>query len=51
MNLKTRNFLLQRLLPNMEITYIYGIVLRLRLPTAVAPLHSQSTEMVGILHE
>ena len=35
----------------MEITYIYGNVLRLRLPTAVAPLHSQSTEMVGIFHK
>ena len=42
----------------MEITYIYGNVivglpavnsrsLRLRLPTAIAPLHSQSTDMVG----
>ena len=30
----------------MEITYIYGNVLRLRFPTAVAPLHSQSFEMV-----
>ena len=35
----------------MEITYIYGNVLRLRLPTAVAPLHSQSFEMVGIFHK
>ena len=35
----------------MEITYIYGNVLRLFLPTAVAPLHSQSTEMVGIFHK
>ena len=35
----------------MEITYIYGNVLRLRLPTAVAPLHSQSTELVGIFHK
>ena len=35
----------------MEITYIFGNVLRLRLPTAVAPLHSQSFEMVGIFHK
>ena len=35
----------------MEITYIYLIVLRLRLPTAVARLHSQSTEVVGIFHK
>ena len=35
----------------MEITYIYGNVLRLRLLTAVAPLHSQSFEMVGIFHK
>ena len=32
----------------MEITYLYGDVLRLRFPNAVAPLHSQSTEMVEI---
>ena len=32
----------------MEITYIYGSVLRLRFPSSVTPLHSQSTEMVGI---
>ena len=31
----------------MEITYIYGNVQRLRLPTAVDPLHSQSTEVIG----
>ena len=31
----------------MEFTYINGNVLRLRFPTAVTPLHSQSTEMVG----
>ena len=35
----------------METTYIYGNVLRLRLPTAVAPLHSQSFEILGILHK
>ena len=35
----------------MENTYIYGNVLRLRLPNAVAPLHSQSFEMVGIFHK
>ena len=35
----------------MEITYLYGNVLRLRLPTAVAPLHSQSFELVGIFHK
>ena len=35
----------------MEITYIYGNVLRLRFPTSVTPLHSQSTEMVGIFHK
>ena len=35
----------------MEITYIYGNVLLLRLPTSVAPLLSQSTEMVGIFHK
>ena len=35
----------------MEITYRYGNVIRLRLPTAVALLHSQSTEMVGIFHK
>ena len=34
----------------MEITYIYGKMLRLRLPTAVAPLHSQSTEIVEKFH-
>ena len=34
----------------MEITYIYGNVILLRFPTAVTPLHSQSTEMVGIFH-
>ena len=39
------------MLTNKEITYIYGNVLRLRLPTAVAPLHSQSFEMVGIFHK
>ena len=42
---------LQRLLPIMETTYIYENVLRLRLPTAVAPLHSQPTEMVGTFHK
>ena len=50
-NLKIRNFELQRLLPNMEITYIYGNMLRLRFRTAVTPLHSQSTEMVRIFHK
>ena len=35
----------------MEITYIYGNELRLRLPTDVAPLHSQWFEMVGIFHK
>ena len=35
----------------MEITYIYGNVLRLQLPIAVAPLHSQPTEMVRIIHK
>ena len=35
----------------MEITYLYGNVLRLRFPTAVTPLHSQSTEMVVIFHK
>ena len=35
----------------MELTYIYGNVLRLRLPTAVAPLYPQSTEMVAIFHK
>ena len=35
----------------MEFTYIYGIVLRLRLATAAAPLHSQSFEMVGIFQK
>ena len=35
----------------MEITYIYGNVLRLRLPTGVAPLHSQSFELVGIIRK
>ena len=35
----------------MEITYICGLVLRLRLPTAVASLHSQSTEMVGMFRK
>ena len=35
----------------MEITYIYGNVLRQRLPTAVAPLPSQSTENVRIFHK
>ena len=35
----------------MEITYIYGNVILLRFPTAVTPLHSQSTEMVGIFHK
>ena len=34
----------------MELTYIYGNVLCLRLRTAVAPLHSQSTEKVGTFH-
>ena len=34
---KQQIFELPRLLPNMEIIFIYGIVLRLRLPTAVAP--------------
>ena len=50
MNLKKEIFEIQRLLLNMEITYIYGNVLRLRLLTAAAPLHSQSLEMVGIFH-
>ena len=35
----------------MEITYIYGNAIVLRFPTAVTPLHSQSTEMVGIFHK
>ena len=35
----------------MEITYIYGNVILLRFPTAVTPLHSQSTERVGIFHK
>ena len=35
----------------MEITYIYGKVILLRFPTAVTPLQSQSTEMVGIFHK
>ena len=35
----------------MENTHIYGNVIRLRLPTAVAPLHSQSTEIVGVFHK
>ena len=35
----------------MEITYKYGNVLRVRLLTAVAPLHSQSTEKVGRFHK
>ena len=35
----------------MENTHIYGNVIRLQLPTAVAPLHSQSTEFVGIFHK
>ena len=35
----------------MEITYIFGNVLRLQLPTALAPLLSQSTKMVGIFHK
>ena len=35
----------------MEITYKYGNVLRLRLPTAVAPLHSEPTETVGLFHK
>ena len=35
----------------MEITYIYGNGILLRFPTAVTPLHSQSTEMVGIFHK
>ena len=34
----------------MEKTYIYGNLLRLRLSTAVAPLHSQSTEILGIFN-
>ena len=34
----------------MKNTYIYGNVLRLRLPTAVSPLYSQLTEMVRIFH-
>ena len=48
---KQEFFELQRLFPNVEITYIYGNVLRLRLPTAVAPLHSQSFELVGIFRK
>ena len=35
----------------MEITYIYGNVLRLRLPTAVVPLHSESFELARKLHK
>ena len=35
----------------MEISYRYGNVILLRFPTAVTPLHSQSTEMVGIFHK
>ena len=35
----------------MEITYIYGNVLRLRLPTTVAHLHSQTFQKVGIFHK
>ena len=35
----------------MEITYIYANGLLLRFPTAVTPLHSQSTEIVGIFHK
>ena len=35
----------------MEITYIYGNAILLRFPTAVTPLHSKSTEMVGIFHK
>ena len=36
----------------MEITYIYGNVLNLRLPVAVnCPLYSQSSERVGIFHK
>ena len=35
----------------MEITYIYGNVILLPFPTAVTPLHSQSTEMVGKFHK
>ena len=35
----------------MEFTYIYGNVLRLRFPTSVTPLHSQSTEKVRIFHK
>ena len=35
----------------MEVTHIYENVLRLLLPTAAAPLHTQSTEMVGTFHK
>ena len=35
----------------MEITYIYGNVILLRFPTALTPLHSQSTELIGIFHK
>ena len=35
----------------MEFTYIYGNVILPRFPTAVTPLHSQSTEMVRIFHK
>ena len=35
----------------MEYTHINGKVILLRFPTAVTPLHSQSTEMVGIFHK
>ena len=35
----------------MEITYLYGNWLLLRFPTAVTPLHSQWTEMVGTFHK
>ena len=51
MNPKTRNFWITKTVTNMELTYIYGNVLRLRLPTTVAPLHSQSNELVGKVHK